>query len=303
MVNKDSKILYLNLKNKIISEQQSYKSNVLRHLEIFIDSKKDKPKVELNQRTGEKKCDHYGNTHKRYRSFFDRFIKRYGNFNSSALMNWRRDIINSDKKNSTYNNELILLKQFSDYLFEMNVTDKKIVNGHLLKYKKTNDQENYPVLDKKDLLYLLNLESKDKILNYIKFALASGLRAQELVDLPKFKFNKKERWLVVKGKGGNKRILHLSEDLLNLRSKILKDKFITTNYMSKRLNKFLKKHNIKRYSFHSFRATFATSLYNFGVNIEKVSKILGHKSIDTTKKYIRSLRDNAPVEIINPYSK
>jgi len=42
----------------------------------------------------------------------------------------------------------------------------------------------------------------------------------------------------------------------------------------------------KGYHFHDIRRTFATMLYNRGVHLTKIQRLLGHKSVTTTERYL-----------------
>lgn len=42
----------------------------------------------------------------------------------------------------------------------------------------------------------------------------------------------------------------------------------------------------KGYRFHDLRRTFATMLYNRGVHLTKIQRLLGHKSVTTTERYL-----------------
>lgn len=42
----------------------------------------------------------------------------------------------------------------------------------------------------------------------------------------------------------------------------------------------------KGYHFHDLRRTFATMLYNRGVHLTKIQRLLGHKSVTTTERYL-----------------
>jgi integrase len=44
--------------------------------------------------------------------------------------------------------------------------------------------------------------------------------------------------------------------------------------------------DVKGYRFHDIRRTFATMLYNRGVHLTKIQRLLGHKSITTTERYL-----------------
>ncbi len=49
--------------------------------------------------------------------------------------------------------------------------------------------------------------------------------------------------------------------------------------------RFLKRNNIQIKKFHSLRRTFATKLFEEGVELLTVSKLLGHTNLETTKIY------------------
>lgn len=297
-------IFKLPILKKIEAEREAkldLDKRILIKLEDFLELKKVAPRTRMNSFTGKEMCDHHGNTYKRYRNFWDNFIRKYKKFDHHAVVEWLRDHLASGHKAATYNSGLTIMKQFSDYLMDMGIIKEKVIHPRYFKYMKLDDQVNYPVVDPKDLKFLLSCDSDKKILNYIKFALATGLRAQELVDIPKFDFSEEGNCMTVVGKGRNRRVLHLNLRLQVMRSKILADPINTTNYLNKLLKRFLKSRNLTVYSFHSFRATYASNLYDTGVKIERIARILGHKSIDTTKKYIKTLRNNQPVELINPY--
>jgi site-specific recombinase XerD len=61
----------------------------------------------------------------------------------------------------------------------------------------------------------------------------------------------------------------------------------------------VKEGKIENFRFHDLRHTFATRLVQQGVDIYKVSKLLGHKDISTTQRYAHhypeSLRDGVEV--------
>ncbi len=63
----------------------------------------------------------------------------------------------------------------------------------------------------------------------------------------------------------------------------------------------VKKAGIEDFRFHDLRHTFATRLAQAGVDLYKISKLLGHKDIKMTQRYSHhcpeSLRDG--VEIID----
>ncbi len=72
-----------------------------------------------------------------------------------------------------------------------------------------------------------------------------------------------------------------------------------SDHNNKKLKEWLQSAGItKKISFHNFRHTYATLLLNNGVDIYTVSKMLGHKNIQTTMIYAKVL-DEAKVKAAN----
>ncbi len=61
----------------------------------------------------------------------------------------------------------------------------------------------------------------------------------------------------------------------------------------------MRKAGIKDFRFHDLRHTFATRLAQAGVDLYKISKLLGHKDIKMTQRYAHhcpdSLRDGVEI--------
>jgi integrase len=60
--------------------------------------------------------------------------------------------------------------------------------------------------------------------------------------------------------------------------------------------RFLKSIGLEGYSFHSLRATYATTMANAGASLADIAKALGHAGTDVTKVYVRD-PDAAKVEM------
>lgn len=79
---------------------------------------------------------------------------------------------------------------------------------------------------------------------------------------------------------------------------------IEADKLKKEFKKSVKESGIAHFRFHDIRHTFATRLVQAGVDLYKVSKLLGHKDISTTQRYAHhypeSLRDG--VEILDRMS-
>jgi len=142
----------------------------------------------------------------------------------------------------------------------------------------------------------------------------SGIRADELIHLCVGSLNLgvKEPYIRVHGKGNKERIVPLSPKMVSHVKSYLKnihmgpdDKdtpLFYSNYGGKvhmmterNVERIVKKYadavretnpNLPRSVYpHMFRRTRATGLYRDGVELEMVSRILGHSSTETTKRY------------------
>ncbi len=75
---------------------------------------------------------------------------------------------------------------------------------------------------------------------------------------------------------------------------------IKADKLKKAFRKAVKESGIAHFRFHDLRHTFATRLTQAGVDLYKVSKLLGHKDISTSQRYAHhypEIRDG--VEILD----
>ena len=148
----------------------------------------------------------------------------------------------------------------------------------------------------------------------IVFALNTGLRQDELLSLEWNRVNLfRKTILIQKTKNGKPKTLPLNKvalGVLNRRLKVksIKNDFVFFSRNGKKINKHnlrlsfyrvMKKAEITDFRFHDLRHTFATRLAQAGVDLYKISKLLGHKNIRTTQRYAHhcpdSLRDGVEI--------
>ena len=142
---------------------------------------------------------------------------------------------------------------------------------------------------------------------------ATGLRATELVALPRNALNGDEHVLTIKGKGGRERLVPLSEpaqraigDYLNeLRiSKSIEDDrwlfpsrgregHLTRQRLAQELKNLAEEANLdpKRVSPHVLRHAFASHMLERGADLKSVQQLLGHADISTTQIYTHVLEE------------
>ena len=122
----------------------------------------------------------------------------------------------------------------------------------------------------------------------------TGIRISELLGLNWEDIDFKTCALEIKGKGNKERLVFTTPEYLELlhqayercptEGRIFRYSERDARYM---LWQALKPYSrAKQLSPHAIRHTFATSLAKQGVNVATIATILGHKSIETTQKYI-----------------
>ena len=122
----------------------------------------------------------------------------------------------------------------------------------------------------------------------------TGIRISELLGLNWEDIDFKTCALEIKGKGNKERLVYTTPEYLDLmrqayernptEGRIFRYSERDARYM---LWEALKPYSrAKQLSPHAIRHSFATSLAKQGVNVATIATILGHKSIETTQKYI-----------------
>ncbi len=164
--------------------------------------------------------------------------------------------------------------------------------------------------EEKRILY----NSPDLLKAIILFALNFGLRLQELISLEWSRVNLPRRTILIKEtKNGKPRTIPLNKialDVLNQRSKVksIKNDYVFFNANGEKIipqvlrmsfYAVLRKAGVENAWLHDLRHTFATRLAQAGVDLYKISKLLGHKDIKMTQRYSHhcpdSLRDGVEI--------
>ena len=135
----------------------------------------------------------------------------------------------------------------------------------------------------------------------IELLLASGVRVSELcaarvtdINFDSMTFN------VLEGKGGKQRTVYINDlakkHLLNyLEDRNVDGDYLFYNKKKDPLNRGGVRHILKTIETrakitnvhpHRFRRTFATNLSNRGMEVQEISKLLGHVNLNTTMEYV-----------------
>jgi site-specific recombinase XerD len=151
-----------------------------------------------------------------------------------------------------------------------------------------------------------HVKTHERDLAIITLFLGTGIRVSECVGLDINDINFSNNSFKVTRKGGNDEILYFNEEVrqallqyYDIRKKIiplpdhekafflsLQKKRMQVSSVQKMLKKYIKiSVPLKNISPHKLRSTFGTNLYRKTGDIYLVAEVLGHKDVNTTKKY------------------
>ncbi len=207
---------------------------------------------------------------------------------------------------NTVSTRLRLLYAFMSYL-----VDREVVHPDVLKRKlRVKVPEALPrAMDPEDVQQLLAVIEKPRDRALILVLLRTGMRIGELLATRMSEVNLREKQIIImeaqKTRVG--RVAYLSEDAcralevwLKLRDPAKERLFYgqgrqRLGYTAVRMKfaEYLEKADLahKGYSLHCLRHTCATELLNAGMRLECLQQLLGHSSIEMTRRYAR-LTDN-----------
>jgi len=180
------------------------------------------------------------------------------------------------------------------------------------KDRENNERDRWLTKDEEEKI--IN-NSPDWLREIIKFNLNTGLRIQELLSLEWSRVNLLRKTItILETKNGSPKTLPLNKialGVLNQRSKLkcINNDFVFFNSDGKKINPnvlrksfytVLEKVGIENLWLHDLRRTFGTRLAQAGVDLYKISKLLGHQDIKiTVQRYAYhcpdSLRDGVEI--------
>ena len=214
-------------------------------------------------------------------------------------------------KPATINRELAMLSKAFNLSIKQWEWVKENPVSRVPKEKENNERDRWLTGDEEKRL----LENTPQWLGeIIVFDLHTGLRIGELLSLQWSRVNLFRKTIIIQeSKNGKPRTIPLNQiatDILMEKSKIrnIKNDLVFTNSVGKKIDndnlrrvfeKALEKADIRNFHFHDLRHTFATRLAQRGIDIYKISKLLGHKDIRMTQRYAHhcpeSLRDGVQI--------
>jgi integrase/recombinase XerD len=197
------------------------------------------------------------------------------------------------------------------YAFFNFLIDHDVIHPDVLKRKmRIKVPDALPrAIDPEDIKQLLAVINKPRDRALILTLLRTGMRIGELLNTKLRDLNLKDKCIEIFEAQKNRvgRVVYLSDDACGALKRWLKLKnpqieYLFYGYGGQPLsyvaarvvfNKYLDKAGLsnKGYTLHSLRHTYATELLNAGMHLECLQPLLGHHSIEMTRRYAR-LTDN-----------
>lgn len=227
--------------------------------------------------------------------FLKRCEKEPKRFTKQDIKNYLNEISEDGRSGSTININLQALK----FMMECILNKRKYFYN--IKYSKISKKLPL-VLNKEEVIKLINAIKNKKHQLIIKLIYSAGLRVSELLNLKVENLDLMNNFGYVRnGKGAKDRLFIIADSIKKelfdyiIENKLSFDSFLFNSYngrMSSRtvqeiLKKATKKIKMeKRVHPHTLRHSFSTHLIENGYSICEVQSLLGHKSPETTIQYI-----------------
>ncbi|OGY45761.1 MAG: hypothetical protein A3A24_01925 [Candidatus Buchananbacteria bacterium RIFCSPLOWO2_01_FULL_46_12] len=205
--------------------------------------------------------------------------------------------------------KLSSIKSFFKYLGREGIIDANPVSDIEAPKLPEKEPSYLTVTEYQDLIAAVKFKATPYYLSrdlaIVILLLGTGIRLSELVGLTLDRVNldRNDRNIKVKGKGNKERIIPLTIEVAGILGQYLKQRpDVSSNHLFiSRLGsglrarsvyglvkKYLKAANITkdRVAVHSLRHTFGASLLNSGANLVVIQELLGHKKLETTRRYL-----------------
>ena len=235
------------------------------------------------------------------------FIKRAGKTHLEEITRedlgaWIEHGQDRGLKASTVKMRLRTLNAFLRYLIERDVIRPEVLSRRMI----IKVPDSLPrAMDPEEIRHLISVIDTIRDRAMILVLLRTGMRIGELLNTLVSEVNLKERKIEIyeaeKTRIG--RVVYLSDDAIGALKAWLKKRdphksylfytqgHHTMSYVGARMmfKKYLDKAGIshKGYSLHCLRHTCATELLNAGMRLECLQQLLGHSSIEMTRRYAR----------------
>jgi len=220
-------------------------------------------------------------------------------FSESTVEQFLDSKLAEHRSRKTYNVYLIVIRYFATWRQKKHGIESPVHNLAFLK----EDPPKQRVLSQDEVeQYKGILRGMD--LDIFNFLCNTGIRKFELVGLHWRDIDPDLKYITIHGKGRKRRIVPLNDTCREVLSHYkrfdnerlqISQQYPGAESYSWMLKRFARKLGIPSAGAHSCRHYFATSMIKKGVSIYKLSKILGHSSVQTTESIYVHL---APVDLL-----
>lgn len=250
----------------------------------------------------------------------DKTLKKHiaGYFGQYSLANVTPDICNEYRQHryeqgkapATVNRELTLLRNAYNVAIRTYKWCAKNPVSETKFDRENNSRDRWLTVDEESRL-LNSLEGRYR--EIVIIALYTGMRQDEVLSLKWHQIDLSRRTIVIlESKNKEKRTIPVNQTVCDLLMEKRKVRHISNYFfpsqagtkihaskITRAFVKARKKAGIENFRFHDLRHTFATRLAQAGVDLYKISKLLGHRDITTTQRYAHhypeSLRSSVEV--------
>lgn len=245
-------------------------------------------------------------------------VSHFKHFTFEQMLSYMEYITNTLKFNGQYKSNVVLtIRTFYSYLHNELHLLKENHFADLAISKYTLKKVVYMTVDecKKYLSVIDNLRDK----TIIELILNTGARRSEVANALLVNLDLDNRLLLITGKGNKERFLYLNKTVVTLLQQYLSTRNDSCEYLFvsnhgnkldyndiyRIVRKYLEKAglDVSKLSTHNLRHTFATLLYQSGVDLRQLQELLGHENLDTTMRYThlenKTLHDTVEKFVLN----
>ena len=241
-------------------------------------------------------------TYRNYAYAINRFLKYFDdntnieNLTEIEIIEYlKKEYINKNRSSKTYNVSVVSIKYFYSIIFNKELNDKLIPS--------CKSGKRLPkIIEKEDLIKILNDEDNLKHKLWLLLGFCSGLRVEEVskVKIEDMSFN--EHRIRIIGKGNKERCTILPDVTIRILKIYIQRKNVKSGYLfpgykerdsvcprtiSHYFFNTVKKYNLnKNITFHSLRHSFATYFLANGGSLLSLQSMLGHRNLNTTLIYL-----------------
>jgi len=205
-------------------------------------------------------------------------------------------------KLSTVRSRLVILRAFLRFLIEQGYVDHEVLTRKI----QIKLPESLPrALAPSDVKQLLSVITRVRDRALFLLLLRTGMRIGELLDTKVDEVSMQDKKILVyeAQKTGTGRVVYFSDDVQRALKVWLTERDRSKEYLfypqggykftyggaREIFLKYLRKAGLvhKGYTMHCLRHTFASELLNAGMRLECLQKLLGHTSLEVTRRYAR----------------